>query len=413
MSARFLQIHTLTPYHASLLNRDDAGFAKRIPFGGATRTRISSQCLKRHWRRHDGEHALAAIPGVEMSVRSRETFQHHLVQPLVKTRGVGEALAQALASKLQAIVLGQKEKADKKAKAGEDEADSGDEVATGTDSKQVTVLGQVELRYLLELAATIAAKPTVLAAAAAGGKDAGKKLAEEIGKHLDQKELKANLQALGRGAEGLDAAVFGRMVTSDVLSRTDAAIHVAHAFTVHGEDAESDYFSAMDDLLADTGALGSGHINSSELNTGLYYGYVVVDLRLLKANLQGVDQAGDLSAEVIRRLVHTIASVSPGAKKGATAPYSRAHLVLVEAGNAQPRSLANAWLKPVSKHADLQAAAYRNLGRHVADLDGMYQTGEARRFAAIGPVEELDFLRDTKAQSLADVATWAAAQVRG
>ena len=47
--ARFLQIHTLTSYPASLLNRDDAGFAKRMPFGDATRTRISSQCLKRHW----------------------------------------------------------------------------------------------------------------------------------------------------------------------------------------------------------------------------------------------------------------------------------------------------------------------------------------------------------------------------
>jgi len=46
----FLQIHALTSYPAALLNRDDVGFAKRIPFGGATRTRISSQCLKRHWR---------------------------------------------------------------------------------------------------------------------------------------------------------------------------------------------------------------------------------------------------------------------------------------------------------------------------------------------------------------------------
>lgn len=44
--AKFVQIHTLTSYPAVLLNRDDAGFAKRLPFGGVTRTRISSQCLK-------------------------------------------------------------------------------------------------------------------------------------------------------------------------------------------------------------------------------------------------------------------------------------------------------------------------------------------------------------------------------
>lgn len=46
MPARFLQFHTLTSYPAVLLNRDDAGFAKQLPFGSALRTRISSQCLK-------------------------------------------------------------------------------------------------------------------------------------------------------------------------------------------------------------------------------------------------------------------------------------------------------------------------------------------------------------------------------
>ena len=35
MTIMFLQIHTLTSYAAALLNRDDAGLAKRIPFGNA------------------------------------------------------------------------------------------------------------------------------------------------------------------------------------------------------------------------------------------------------------------------------------------------------------------------------------------------------------------------------------------
>ena len=82
MSARFLQIHTLTNYPASLLNRDDAGFAKRMPFGGAVRTRISSQCLKRHWRVYDGENSLKSIDAPE-SVRSRIAFERYVVEPLV------------------------------------------------------------------------------------------------------------------------------------------------------------------------------------------------------------------------------------------------------------------------------------------------------------------------------------------
>ena len=33
MAPRFLQIHFLTSYPATLLNRDDSGLAKRLPFG--------------------------------------------------------------------------------------------------------------------------------------------------------------------------------------------------------------------------------------------------------------------------------------------------------------------------------------------------------------------------------------------
>ena len=36
----FLQIHFLTSYHATLLNRDDVGLAKRISFGGQQRLRV-------------------------------------------------------------------------------------------------------------------------------------------------------------------------------------------------------------------------------------------------------------------------------------------------------------------------------------------------------------------------------------
>ena len=69
---RFLQIHWLTSYPATLLNRDDSGLAKRLPFGKAVRTRISSQCLKRHCRMVEDECGLSAI-GPEMAVRSRDT----------------------------------------------------------------------------------------------------------------------------------------------------------------------------------------------------------------------------------------------------------------------------------------------------------------------------------------------------
>lgn len=70
---RFIQIHTLHNYPGALLNRDDAGLAKRLPYGDAIRTRISSQCLKRHWRMAEDHFSLASL-GVPMAVRSRMTL---------------------------------------------------------------------------------------------------------------------------------------------------------------------------------------------------------------------------------------------------------------------------------------------------------------------------------------------------
>ena len=70
---RFLQIHFLAPYAAALLNRDDSGLAKRLPYGGQLRTRVSSQCLKRHWRLADDPHGLHRIAGADAAFRSRET----------------------------------------------------------------------------------------------------------------------------------------------------------------------------------------------------------------------------------------------------------------------------------------------------------------------------------------------------
>jgi len=116
---RFLQIHTLTAYPAALLNRDDAGFAKRLPFGGTIRTRVSSQCLKRHWRRHEGEHALAGIPGETLSIRSRETFERFVRQPLAQEDGVPDAVAAAVTQAIADLVLGKSAAKTKQEESGE------------------------------------------------------------------------------------------------------------------------------------------------------------------------------------------------------------------------------------------------------------------------------------------------------
>jgi CRISPR system Cascade subunit CasC len=49
----FLQLHLLTAYPPSNLNRDDTGRPKSVIFGGTPRLRVSSQSLKRAWRTSD------------------------------------------------------------------------------------------------------------------------------------------------------------------------------------------------------------------------------------------------------------------------------------------------------------------------------------------------------------------------
>ncbi|SRR5579875_886145 len=393
---RFIQIHWLTSYHASLLNRDDAGLAKRIPFGDTVRTRISSQCLKRHWRTANDTYALKTALGDDgaeaMSVRSRRSFEKYVFRPLVDEDKIPEDVASEITASIMKIVLGESEKA-KATKRGQKE----EKERQTLETNQVTVLGRRELEFI-RTQARECAKEFLKGKT----KNDDEEVEKIIKKHFDREALE-NLGAL---AAGLDAAMFGRMVTSDYLARVDAAIHVAHAFTVHAEQTEGDYFSAVDDLKSGAAELGSGHINTTELTTGLFYGYAVIDCPLLVGNL-GDDR--DLAAELTRRMVHLIATVSPGAKLGSTAPYSYAHLMLIEAGNSQPRTLANAFLSAVNPRPDLLSNTYNALARHLGELDRAYGRCEPRRALVLGPKEHLESVLEPGefSASLGDLADWA------
>lgn len=365
---RFIQIHFLSSYPGVLLNRDDAGLAKRLPFGGTTRTRVSSQCLKRHWRMADDPraiHRLATEKGIDAD-RTREAIERRVTKPL---RGrYANTVVDAIEAVFVENIYGTRA-ADKKA-------------------RQALLLGRPELDWLAEKAGEIAAE--------AADEKAAKSAAEAWFKN--EKANLAQLREQNAVSAGLESALFGRMVTSDPRANTDAAIHVAHAFTVHEEEPEQDYFSVVDDLTGpseenEDGGTGAAGVFDTELTSGLFYGYVVVDVPLLVSNLTGVrrnewtepDIDRTLAAEVVRNLVHLIAEISPGAKKGSTAPYSWAEAVLVEAGDRQPRTLANAFRDPVKLRGETLAARTRDAMRsELEGLDAMYGAGETRLLAARG-----------------------------
>jgi CRISPR system Cascade subunit CasC len=379
---RFIQIHTLHSYPAALLNRDDAGLAKRLPLGDAVRTRISSQCLKRHWRMADDQFALANL-GVPMAIRSRSTL-NHIRQRLIE-QGAAETLAQAAVEALRNGGLLDKAGKDQK---GQEALETG----------QAVLLGQAEIDYLvartLDLIRQNADEKSLKGAVAAF-----------------LKEEKKNIETLKHGS-GLESALFGRMVTSDVLAGRDAAVYVSHSFTVHEAQVENDYFTVVDDLLRESGELGSAGIFDTELASGLYYGYVVVDVPQLVANLEGIDikacftaprEQRELAGQVVKHLIHLIATVSPGAKRGSTAPFDWAKFMLVEAGDWQPRSLAGAFHNALPLRSEnLRKAAVQRLSEEVGKLDAAYGAPLLRRYLALDDVQ----MPEAERLSLANLSEW-------
>lgn len=182
--------------------------------------------------------------------------------------------------------------------------------------------------------------------------------------------------------------------------------HLAHAFTVHAEESESDYFTVVDDLTQDAGETGTAGLFETELTSGLFYGYVVVDVPGLVGNLGG-DRA--LAGGVVEHLVHLAATVSPGAKRGPTAPYAYADLVLVELGSRQSRSLAGAFRNPVPLGGNVLGTALGRLAGHMGRLDAAYgQHGS--RAALLTTDAALPGVPTPR--PLDDLAAWAAAAVR-
>lgn len=361
----FAQIHFLTSYHASLLNRDDAGLAKRIRFGGAERLRVSSQAQKRRWTEW-----LRGQTHLPTALRSRHFFSRELNGRLIES-GMEEGKAHQLILHLAGAVL---------TAAGEKDAVNPETLAM----KQPVLFGKPEADFFTQL---------ILEADRQGDE---KKATAYLDNRI--KESKDNFAAMLRqsGIEdpfvGIEGALFGRFVTSDILSRVDAPLHVAHSFTTHAIDTEIDFFTVVDDLLKEE-ETGAAHAGDMELGAGVFYGYVAMDVPLLITNLTGCernrwrDEDSSDARTLLTLLVKAITQVTPGAKLGSTAPYARAEFVMLEVGQAQPRSLANAFLDPVrlnANRANPMEQSVSKIADYLTGLEGMYgDTGEKRFVSTI------------------------------
>lgn len=315
--SRFYQIHMLTTYPPSNLNRDESGRPKTATVGGTTRLRISSQSLKRAWRTSEVfERALSGAMGTRTK-RIGEDARAALVKAGVKEK---DALAWATAI---TSVFG---------KATKD----------GIHTEQLAHVGPEERKAVDSLV---------------------KKLGKE-----QRAPTEDELRLLRERPRAADIAMFGRMLADSTQHNVDAAVQVAHAITVHPVTIEDDYFTAVDDLKPRAEDAGAGHVGVHEFGSGVFYSYVCIDRDSLVENLGGDDQ---LATSAMAALLEAMATVSPSGKQNSFASRAYASYLLVEKGDRQPRILSVAFLDAVRGEGALQRAI-KQLEEQVAAFDKGY-----------------------------------------
>ena len=328
----------------------------------------------------DDEFSLRRIDGATVAMRSRSIVDRMVIQPLRESGEFREEVLTAVGEAFNRGVYGAS--------------------ASTLRGRQPLLLGLPEVEHLRQRAAAIC---ELHASDEVKAGDAAEALFSA--QRGEGRNFRGMLES-ARVPAGLEGALFGRMVTSDPGANIEAAIHVAHSFTVHEEESESDYFSVVDDLEGDDEPGGAAHIGDSELTAGLFYGYVVVDVPGLVSNLEGCEASDweiadrTMAGRVVEHLTHLIATVSPGARLGSTAPYSYAEVMLAEAGSRQPRSLGGAFRRAVAAQTSDAGLA---LARHLERLDSAYGVREARRLMSVDSLE----LSTVRQVNLDELAAWA------
>lgn len=323
--SQFIQLHMLTSYAPSNLNRDDLGRPKTAKMGGFERLRISSQSLKRNWRISDVfQESLAGHIGIRTKKLGVE------VNNFFMTQGVQAKQAKEWADSI-AAVFGKLKKG-------------------GLEIEQLAHISPAENEAVFDLA---------------------KKLVSEA-----RAPEPDELTLLKNDKTGVDIAMFGRMLASEPAFNVEAACQVAHAISVHSVVVEDDYFTAVDDLNDGSEDSGSAHIGESGFAAALFYSYICINKTQLIENLDGNEE---LANKAIAALTEAAVKVSPSGKQNSYASRAYASFVLAEKGEQQPRSLAVAYLKPIAAE-DQAEAAVNAIQTQVDNMDKVYGACAEKRY---------------------------------
>lgn len=301
----YVDLSALQSVPAANLNRDDLGSPKQVQYGSAPRIRVSSQSWKRVIRQ-----------GVERDLGERAA----------RTRLVPVKLRQALM------------------KAGWPEelaAFAGAQVAASAGKKGIGTESAGHTSVLLFLPETAIGELAAVCEEHRGDLETGQSK-KKPGQLLPPARIE---EILKRRTASI--SLLGRMLAELPDANVDGAAQVAHAFTTHASEPQRDYFTAVDDWLGET-ETGSGHLDTAEFSSGVFYRYATVNVADLVKNLEGDRKA---ARTVLASFAEHFLMSLPQAKKNSTAPHTLPDLAYLAVRAQRPLSLAAAFEAPVTADA--------------------------------------------------------------
>jgi len=385
-----IQIHMLQNYAPSNLNRDDTGSPKDAIFGGATRGRISSQCLKRSIRK--SQVFEDAFKG-EGLLGDRTKQLPKMIQEELSALTDDKDTIAAIVARIPEIGRESKKKNKDQDESNEPNEDSpteneGEEVAAGETKQLIFIDRKTEVRPLAEKLLAIFKK--------VGAKDWAKLKIPEITKDLDPSIPRS-----------IDIAMFGRMTTSQAFKNVQASVQVAHALSANALKTEFDYYTAMDDINPD-GEPGADMIGDVEFNSCTYYKYINISWDGLFSNL-GKENA--IARRAVPALLEAAATAHPSGKQNAFGAFNLPDFVFVEVSERNlPVSYVNAFVIPVSgnNYQSLLTNSVTALSTYASRLSKAYNLDAQRAYMSVG---DLPFMELKAKPSLNDLKQWLETQL--
>jgi len=392
-----IQIHVIRNFTTNNLNRGGNGAPKTSFIGGVLRAILSSQTIKRSIRMNPLWREGIAGLGGDLAVRTR-LLPEDVAAYLAETYEADPETARMVAEKVTELF--------RKDRSGGDESGADDDTLLGEAGEAAVgriITGQA-LFYGPAEAARVAEVLWAEFEAVGHSPKAWKKLK---GADLQKAIKKSKDQKKGKPvALTPDVALFGRMITSEAIETVPSALQVAKALGVGRYNAETDFFTAVDDRLQQA-ALPAERMFTSNA----FYMYYNVHLEQLVENLTG---SGIDAAAVVSILLRAAVMATPSGNQNNSAAHNYPDVILVELSeNNIPISYANAFVEPVSPKPgqDMVQRAAAVMAEHATEMERMYGLTYRRAWASTQKIAPVDGWQHYS--TLAELTEWLSGQLVG